>query len=92
MLNEELSPGSLNGLRGGFWGKFVKRMLRFSNSLPEGSTMGPKITNERSPGKVDSQAAVAAVWPLAGNAPWWENEWFSAGFSICWSLARNIRL
>lgn len=31
MLNEESSPGSLNGLLGRFWGKFVERMWELSN-------------------------------------------------------------
>lgn len=47
MLNEELSPGRLNDLLGGFWGKFVERMWGFSNSSAEDSTMGPKVTSEK---------------------------------------------
>lgn len=44
---KELNPGSLNGLLGWFWGKFVERMSGFSNSSAEVSTMDPKITSEK---------------------------------------------
>lgn len=46
MLNEELGPGSLNGVLGGFRGKFVERMRAFSNYLAEDSSMGPELASE----------------------------------------------
>lgn len=72
MLNEGLSPGSLNGLLGGFWRKFVERMWGLSRSSTEDSTMGPKITSEKLwDGRFSGRGRRRVA--THRNAPWWEN-------------------